>query len=243
MSREEEITTYKRAKKGSEKARDKFIQSNLRLVVSIAKAYRNRGLTFLDLIGEGNTGLMKAFYHYKLEKECKFSTYATWWIKQCIKRALKEKPHTIRVPISTLNQISEVNKEIRKLEKRIGYPLSREEKIEYVREMYGREAHLVIDGLKILGTEPLSFDKFEELDRTGLCKSDEESEEFQKADLDTLLKKLVYREAEILRLRYGLRGTPMTLEEVGREFKITRERVRQLENRAIKKLQKIVSRN
>ncbi len=227
-----------------ERAKRELSGGNLRLVVSIAKKYRNRGLSFLDIIQEGNTGLMRAVDKYEYRRGYKFSTYATWWIRQAITRAIADHARTIRIPVHMIETMSR----LRNISKRLVQELGREPAIEEIATEAGMSVSETRRVLKI-SRHPISLDRpvgESEDSYFGDFIEDETAEnpietagtEMLKDRIEEVLKTLTYREREIIKLRYGIGdGYTYTLEEVGRIFKVTRERVRQVEAKAIRKLQ------
>ncbi len=227
-----------------ESVKRELSQGNLRLVVSIAKKYRNRGLSFLDLIQEGNTGLMRAVDKYEFRRGFKFSTYATWWIRQAITRAIADQARTIRIPVHMIDVLSR----LRNIHKKLTQELKREPSVEEI----GQHTDLPIEEIRRvmdIGRHPISLDRpvgEGEDNSFGEFIEDNENDNpvknatngLLRDKIELLLKSLTYREREIIRLRYGLAdGYSYTLEEVGRIFKVTRERVRQIEAKAVMKMQ------
>ena len=243
LSANEEIEIAKRMADGDQEAKQQLAEANLRLVVSIAKRYVGRGMLFLDLIQEGNLGLIKAVEKFDYRKGYKFSTYATWWIRQAITRAIADQARTIRIPV---HMVETINKVMR-VERQLLQELGRQPAPEEVANEMGMSVDKIREVLKI-AQEPIPLETpigEEEDSHLGDFIPDEEitapsdaaSQVMLKEELEEVLKTLTDREAKVLKMRFGLEdGRMRTLEEVGRDFNVTRERIRQIEAKALRKL-------
>jgi RNA polymerase primary sigma factor len=244
LTAQQEVDLAKRIWRGDVDAKRKLVESNLRLVVSIAKRYRNQGLPFLDLIQEGTLGLVRATEKFDYRRGFKFSTYATWWIRQAIARALADKARTVRIPVHIVEKLNHIGRAERKLTTGLGRVPTADE----IAEVTGLKP-AEVESIKRAGQAPISLETpvgDDDQLEFGQMIADEQAESPYDRAVEILtgeavreaLEVLSYRERRVLELRYGLgRAHPQTLDEIGRTFNVTRERIRQIERHALKKLQ------
>lgn len=244
LKADEEVKIAKLIEEGDEEARNVLIQSNLRLVVSIAKKYTGRGMLFLDLIQEGNMGLIKAVEKFDYRKGFKFSTYATWWIRQAITRAIADQARTIRIPVHMVETINKMNR----IQKELVQELGRDPNAEEIANRMGNLTPEKVRDIQKIALDPVSLETpigEEDDSHLGDFLEDKDAQspeqyanaQLLKSEINQVLKSLTEREEKVLRLRFGLEdGKTRTLEEVGREFNVTRERIRQIEAKALRKL-------